>query len=499
MYTSFVHTPLQRVAASPVGLMLYYISIMLVYITLVVMDPRLLHWFAVPVIVSGIVIGPDVSRWMSKRYDLFDVRALISLFGVMYFFLAPLLLVFWDAGVEPPYCGTYVSDYRPYLGVVASLHLIGLILFYKIEAWASAKPFRHPPKQWVRTPGNTAFYLALFVFICFCGHLYWMIKTGGVMTRLDYDDRYLKSGQGFWRLFAYALPIIATIFATVLRKTYKHKASFIVAIVILVLAFAWSFIFFGLAGSRSNTIWPFLWILMIIHYFWRRIPLSAVVLGFFLFAVFMFGYTFYKWGGVKQIESIVSQGIGSISSEIPQRIQKTVVGDMSRSYVQAYQAYVLIDHPYQYQLRWGKTIYGDIAVQFPRWIWLNEYNGWAYSGKVKAGTDMMMGPGHLDPDVPYTQSRFQYGLSGQMMMNFGLISIPVGFALWGWLVGKYRRWISGMQVGDMRYFIVPPLSMMLFLVLMYDFGNLITFAIFRLALPLVIIFLCAKRIRQHAY
>ena len=499
MSTNVAYAPSQRMAVSSMGMLFYYIGVALVYLILVAFDQRLLHWFALPVLASGIIIGPDISRWLTKKYDLFDIRALISVFGVMYFFLSPLLIVFWDAGVVPPYCDNYVSDYRPYLGAVAALQFVGLLLFYKIETWASTRPFRRPPKQWVRTPGNTPFYLAVFLAICFCGHLYWMVKTGGVMTRLEYDERYLKEGQGFWRLFAYALPVVATIFATVFRKTYSHKASLILSVFFIVLALAWSFIFFGLAGSRSNTIWPFLWILMIIHYFWRPIPLSAFLLGVALLTLFMFAYTFYKWGGVKEIDAIMRQGISSISSDIPRRMQKTIVGDMSRGYVQAYQAYVLIDKPYNYNLRWGGTIYGDIAVQFPRWIWVNEYNGWGYSGKVKAGTDMMMGAGHLDPEVKYTQSRFQYGLSGQMMLNFGLISIPIGFACWGWLVGTYRRWISGMHVGDMRYFIVPPMSMILFLVLMYDFGNLLTFSIFRLALPLIILYLCTKRIRQQAY
>src|SRR5258708_32923906 len=77
------------------------------------------HWFLIPVLCCGIVIGCDAVDWFRGRLSLFDPAGIIGLLGVHFFFLAPLLHVTWDSWmryIDPP------LDWRELLGCIANLN-----------------------------------------------------------------------------------------------------------------------------------------------------------------------------------------------------------------------------------------------------------------------------------------------------------------------------------------------------------------------------------------
>jgi hypothetical protein len=480
--------------STPALLFLHLAAVLFIYLALVVLDQRLLHWFAIPVIGCGILLGPDIVKWLQRRVDIFDLRAIIAVVGFHYFFLAPLLLIFWDAGAGPPFVDVFVQDNRPYAGIVASLHFVGIALFFVVESFVSKRPPPATLKLVQPRPGMASLVLFLFLLLGLGGQLVWLYKMGGLSLRIAYDDRDMRMGQGAYRLLAFSVPIVATMWATVLRHNKRKWVSRVVVTALLLLAIAWCFLFFGLAGSRISTIWPVMWILMILHYLWRPFTMKSLVIGFICFLCFSTLYTFYKWGGLDEFSRVINQ---RDTTAISERAQQTLVGDLSRTYVHVYQAYVLQENPYPYRLRMGRTVIGDVLVQFPQWIYRNEFNVWGYSGKMKAGTDMVNGPGYMDPTEKYTISRFQYGLSGYIMMNFGLLAIPLGFGVWGGMVGYYRRWQARLMPGDSRWMIVPAFTIMLAFMLMYDLDNLITSFIFRIAFPLIALVLATRRVRYQ--
>src|SRR5258708_24048940 len=74
---------------------------------------RTAHWFLVPVLLCGVLIGIDAVDWFRGRLDIFDPAGIIGLLGVHFFFLAPLLHVTWDSWmryINPP------PDWRGWLG-----------------------------------------------------------------------------------------------------------------------------------------------------------------------------------------------------------------------------------------------------------------------------------------------------------------------------------------------------------------------------------------------
>src|SRR5208282_4150230 len=59
-----------------------------------ILNPEtMLHWFVIPVFVSGVLIGVDCFAWLRNRLDLFDPLGWVGAYGYYFFFIAPLLTV----------------------------------------------------------------------------------------------------------------------------------------------------------------------------------------------------------------------------------------------------------------------------------------------------------------------------------------------------------------------------------------------------------------------
>src|ERR1700741_1942146 len=59
----------------------------------VVASEQTMHWFLLPVLFCGVLIGCDAADWFRGRLNLFDPAGIIGLLGLHFFFLAPLLHV----------------------------------------------------------------------------------------------------------------------------------------------------------------------------------------------------------------------------------------------------------------------------------------------------------------------------------------------------------------------------------------------------------------------
>src|SRR5437588_10852622 len=71
-----------------------YLCILTV-IGFVVASDRFLHWFVLPVACCGALIGIDAVDWLRGRVHLLDPVGILGLYGLHFFFLAPLLHVYW--------------------------------------------------------------------------------------------------------------------------------------------------------------------------------------------------------------------------------------------------------------------------------------------------------------------------------------------------------------------------------------------------------------------
>jgi hypothetical protein len=108
------------------------------------------HWFVIPIMVCGFLIGIDFVDWLRGRMDLFDPVGILGFLGFHTLFLAPLLHVsmdYWMSFITPP------PDWREWLGKMGALNAGGLSVYAVVSrVWkAPARP--RLPRIWVRNPG----------------------------------------------------------------------------------------------------------------------------------------------------------------------------------------------------------------------------------------------------------------------------------------------------------------------------------------------------------
>ena len=88
---------------------------------------ELYHPCVIPVYFTGIIIGLDLIDWLRGRMDVFDPVGFLGIFGYHFFFISPLLQIYWGVGMSYV---TQPDDWRTWLFGMALINLIGL-LFYR--------------------------------------------------------------------------------------------------------------------------------------------------------------------------------------------------------------------------------------------------------------------------------------------------------------------------------------------------------------------------------
>jgi len=467
-------------------------------IVCVLFNTDVIHWFIFPLIPCGVLIGADAVGWFRHKYDLFDPKGLMGLIGLHFFFTAPLLVVVW--GIHTTAVAFPLSEYRPWLGLLAIFNCFGLIIYRWVENSVASRPYNEASaKVWIANDSRWFSILALLIAAAFISQAYVIFGRGfvGTTQKLDIVAERLAGG-GIFRLLGDLGPIYLMILLTLIRTRFTVKRSSLLTVyILLAFMFVVSLVFGGLVGSRGQTVWKIFWIVGIVHFFWRRFSVKEALIGMVVLVLFMNVYGFFKHLGTKGLDIFKTEGFAAAAQASGVSAEGILIGDLSRADVQAYMAYVLVKKPYPYEYRWGKTIWGDIVVQLPRWIYPNYYNSLGASGKQRAGTDIMMGPSEFNPADPYSYSRYVYGLTGQVMLNFGILPIPFAFIILGYCVGRFRRAMYNWKPYDMRFFLAPVIIQLLTMLLTHDFNNIMFAIIFSVSLPLVILGLISHRIPRY--
>jgi hypothetical protein len=478
--------------------LLAFIFCIVFTIVCVVFSTQVIHWFIFPLIPCGVLIGADAIGWFRHKYDLFDPKGMLGLMGLHFFFTAPLLVVVWDVRVSA--VASNLEDYRPWLGLLAILHCFGLMIYRWVESSVSNRPYNEASARvWIANDSRWSMVLTACFIIAVISQAYVIFGRGNVGVSWDLSIVAGRlAGGGVFRLLGGSGPIFLMILITLIRNRFAVKQSSLSTVyILLAFMFVVSLVSGGLVGSRGVTVWSLFWIAGIVHFFWRRFSVKQALIGMVVLVLFMNVYGFFKHLGTKGLDIFKTEGFVAASYESGITARGILIGDLSRAHVNAYMAYVLVEKPYSYAYKWGRTIWGDILVQFPRWIYRNYYNLVGAGGKQIAGTDIMMGPSEFNPSNPYSFSRYIYGLTGQVMLNFGLLPIPFAFIILGYCVGRFRRAMYNWKPYDMRLFIAPVIIQLLVMLLTHDFDNLLFAVIFSVALPLVIVRLISYRMPRH--
>lgn len=429
------------------------------------------HWFLVPVVFCGIVIGWDAVDWFRGRVSLYDPAGIIGLIGVHFFFLAPLLHVAWESWmpyVEPP------ADWRDWLGGMAVVNAAGLLLYR--AARERAARVRGTTKATVWQVDKKKLLLAAGCGLAVSGALQvWIYATHGGIG--GYVDAFTQSvgrpesqsafaGMGWIFAVSESFPILAMLVFAVGAGRTRIGRRWAVIIGVLLAYFILKMLFGGLRGSRSNTIWGVFWAVGIIHFWVRPLSKRMVLAGVGLLVAFMYAYGFYKALG-RDVVTVYEQGtLSELGEQLDRTFEGLVLGDLARSDVQAFLLYRLSMPGGDYTYAWGRTYLGTVALLIPRRLWPERP-----PGKVLEGTEAQFGVGSYHEEE-WASSKV-YGLAGETMLNFGWLAVPFAYLVFGVIVGRLQRGLARLHAGDARLLVYPFILNICFSVLLADSDNLL--------------------------
>src|SRR5699024_602093 len=174
-------------------LLTYSYSIFLttiIVIFFILTSDNLFHPFIIPVYLTGIIIGFDLISWFRGEIDIFDPVGFIGVFGYHFFFLAPILQIYWGAGmgnIEQP------EDWRTWLLGIGIINLIGLILYRYFRTYF-LNSTQYKVNKWVIDTNKLLFVSIPVLIVMLALQTYVYISYGGIS---GYINTYTSRDGGF--------------------------------------------------------------------------------------------------------------------------------------------------------------------------------------------------------------------------------------------------------------------------------------------------------------
>jgi hypothetical protein len=425
------------------------------------------HWFVIPVFISGVMIGVDCFAWLRNRLDLFDPVGWVGAYGYYFFFVAPLLTVLWGyhtAELQAP------SNWRDWIGFMAVLNCCGIVVYFLFRSLFQDRT-RSSNSVLLFSRNRLVHVMSMALPLTAVAQLIVYVKFGGIWGFMETFSSHDKSldGMGWQFLIAESFPCLLAIFVLVYQRKTLKQAPWTPIALMGVAFFVTKFLFGGLRGSRSNTVWAICWLVGAIHLWVKPVPRPFLIIGAAFLVAFMYAYGFYKQQGTNALETLQSQDeMQSTSEKTGRTLDTALLADLARSEVQAFELYRLAAvRDYDYAS--GATYASALTILIPKSI----RPDWIPS-KVEKGTEALYGEGTYSSE--YRQASQVYGLAGEAMLNFTPVSVPFVFAVLAYIVVKVRSMLF-LHPNDARRLLLPFLVIGCVVVLSSDLDNVIVFLI----------------------
>jgi|HubBroStandDraft_5_1064220.scaffolds.fasta_scaffold39581_2 hypothetical protein len=443
----------------------------------------MLHWFLIPVFISGALIGVEFFAWLRNRLDLFDPVGLVGAYGYYFFFVAPLLTALWQFHTREL---LVAPNWLDWMGGMATLNCAGVIIYLGTKTFLG-RMNRAPKAVWHVQHNRFVHLMALVLPITALVQAFIFSKFGGIWGFMEAfsTDSKAFDGMGWQFLIAEAFPSLLAVFVLVYKRNALRRAPWTPIALLAFLFFVTKLVFGGLHGSRSNTVWLMLWLCGAIHVWIKPVPRHLVAIGIAFLVVFMYVYGFYKAQGVDALGTLQSSDeMHTTANRTGRTFDSTLLGDFARSEIQAYLLYRLVEvHDYDYA--GGDTYLGAFLVMVPKTL----RPDWVPS-KVQKGTEALYGRGEYSPE--YLRASQVYGLAGEAMLNFSPFAVPLGFAVLGFVVVKTRA-LQLTDCNDARRLLLPFYVTACILILNSDLDNIIVFFL-TTAVPVLAVLKMSTRI-----
>lgn len=425
--------------------------------------PGVAHWSLAFITISGIICGVGAADWLRGAVDLFSPRAVVAVFGIHFFYLAPLLhlgLGRWPRYVEG------AADWPTAMGTMAALNTLGLVAF------AVASRLRLGPERTPLTMDRARFVPAALLVV-FVGLGAWLLvaaRFGGAADYLSalFQDRADLTGFGGILILAESWPLLLLVAVLVARsedlrrRPGLHLLVFVAFVALLLFAG-------GLRGSRALVVWPLFIALVASHLLVRPVSRRMVAGVAVALVAFSWGYGFYKSVGADIARYVTGElEASSLAEETGRDLTGLLLGDFGRADVQAL---VLDRLATGSRVAFGESYVGDLCIFLPELLCPGEPRD-----KVAIGTEVLHG---ATPDyLGGRESSRIYGLAGEAMLNFGPLGVVAAYALYGRLVARADRYYTAARLDPARLpqrVLAATLPAAAVLLLVSDLDNLILF------------------------
>jgi len=443
-------------------------------------DPRLRHWFLIPVTVCGVLIGVDAFEWLLRRRDVFDPQAILGLFGVHFYYLAPVLHVlldYWPALLHPSAAG-----WRSALGAMALLNMVGLVVYRVVLSLPGRGPRPAGPPR--LDPGryqSVALVAVVVGVLAFGVEVMLLGGPGGFLTAMT-EDREAFAGLGWLLLISESFPLL--LFCLVLvrwRQLLRRRVDLVVLLLVGLVAV--QFLVGGLRGSRSAVLWPLVLGLVLVHLLVRPITRKAFVASAVAVVMFVYAYGLYKGAGVEVVD--IAKGtrtVEEVSAETGRDLPTVLLADLGRADVQA----LLLDRQRAGAAGWS---YGSTYVAAPLLLVPGSVGAEQVRSKSAVGTDVLYGPGVYDSGL---RSQRVFGVTGEAILNFGPAGGLLSFVFLGLFLRFATRYYAQARRRDAlaAKLLCLPLCAITVILVTADLDNILAFYLGE-ALPLALVVLCA--------
>jgi hypothetical protein len=451
-------------------------------------QPKILGWYLLPVSLCGIVTIFNFLR-STQSTGRWGVESLANALAIHLFFLAPILHQYWQffmPFVVPP------DDWAHWFGYMAALNLLGLAA-YEVGKLLGAR--RRLRKRAVVTFDYPIFYntgigICLVAALC---QTYVYVQFGGIagyLAAFTYEPD-LFSGWGWIFAISEAFPIV---FGALVVTSWKLSGArvaniwlvlFVIGLVVLIAFFG------GLKGSRNHYVWEIVWVVGLFAIWIRPITKPLLAGGMILMMFFMMGYSFFKEYGSNVDALIENPALAANSWRYDGRVfEGVVLGDFSRSDVQAYVLYRLAQSDGDYELAAGRTYLAAFSQVVPQAL-----IGERPHSKTYFGTSLLYG--RAAADGGFVASNI-YGLGGEAMLNFGILGIPLAYLAFGILLRGIGSYFESLQEGDARWIFFPFVLTIGGWALVSDFDNVLVFLFKYGLIPFAWYFVSTRRSALHA-
>lgn len=446
---------------------------------------ELFHWFLIPVVACGGLVGMDLFKWASGEIDLFDPVGLLAALGAHFFFLAPILQVFYDTQLL--YVTDQPADYRPWIGLMSCVNFIGL-LCYKFTVSVFTRKRKPLAYSW-RFEGSTLLpVLGAAIVVSLVAEAYVLYSFGGIgglVNSFSEQQQYKFNDTGWLFMLSESLPILMMF--GIAAFWWKKRVSWALLTPLLILFLSMQFFLGGLRGSRQNVIWAMVWAMGIIHFGIRPVSRRTMAAFALVAVAFMYVYGFYKYAGTDATRALTdSEWRADATEKSGRSFGNVLVQDLGRSDVQSFALYRLSTEGDSYEYAYGRTYLGALNLMIPRWIQQDRL-----PTKAKWTTNLEYGAGAFESNH-FLSSRV-YGLAGEALLNFGILGVPIAYGLFGYVIAKMSALASSIDRSDCRILMAPFLACLAMVILAHDFDVDLYITIKNSALPFVVIYFGSKR------